>query len=79
MALYIQLLSDTIYVLLCYEFGLRWVHKFLTKNLTLCATVSSVREFNQERYHEYGKITFANSSFTLGFIPLMAKAVLGVG
>ena len=49
-----------------------------SKKLVFCATVISVREYNQERYHEYGKITFANSSFTLDFILLMAKAVLGV-
>ena len=48
-----------------------------SKKLVFCATVISVREYNQERYHEYG-ITFANSSFTLDFILLMAKAVLGV-
>ena len=49
-----------------------------SKKFIFCATVISVREYNQERYYEYGMITFANSSFTLGFIPLMAKAVLGV-
>ena len=48
------------------------------KKLVFCATVISVREYNQERYHEYGKITFVNSSFTLDFIPLMAEVVLGV-
>ena len=53
--------------------------RIFNKKLVFCATVISVREYNQERYHEYGKITFGNSSFTLGFIPLLAKAVLGVG
>jgi len=53
--------------------------RIFNKELVFCATVISVREYNLERYHEYGKITFANSSFTLGFIPLMAKAVLEVG
>ena len=52
--------------------------RIFNKKLVFCATVISVREYNQERYHEYGKITFANSSFTLDFILLMAKAVLGV-
>ena len=54
--------------------------RIFNKELDFCATVISVREYNQERYHAYGKITFANSSFTLGFmnIPLMTKVVLGV-
>ena len=52
--------------------------QIFNKKLILCATVSSLREFHLERYHEYGKITFANSSFTLGFIPHMTEMVLGV-
>ena len=57
---------------------MRWVREILLKKGVFCATVISIREYNQERYQEYGKITFANSSFTLGFIPLMMKVVLGV-